>query len=168
MLSVQTAYTKAHPTKPNAFVCFDCCTVLGIDPFAKTKKPAAKRAPVKGKKKEESRKVVSYEQRKGAINLAEMCIKVSVSRFLVESFQKLTPLEDDWQVYRKCGSAGQYWKHEYGQGVPDYFQGTTSVSPLASPIGVELTCPAGLRRRRRYSTLLIGRIWQCTTAQVSG
>lgn len=73
----QTAYTKAHPTKPDAFVCFDCCTVLGIDPFAKTKKPAAKRAPGKGKKKEESRKVVSYEQRKGAINLAELCIKVS-------------------------------------------------------------------------------------------
>jgi DNA repair protein RAD7 len=51
--------------------------VLGIDPFAKAKKPAAKRAPPKGKKKEESRKVVSYEQRKGATNLAEMCIKVS-------------------------------------------------------------------------------------------
>jgi DNA repair protein RAD7 len=76
---VQTAYTKPHPTKSNAFVCFDCCTILGIDPFAKTKKPAAKRAPAKGKKKEESRKLVSYEQRKGAINLAELCIKVSIS-----------------------------------------------------------------------------------------
>lgn len=50
--------------------------MLGIDPFAKAKKPAAKRATAKGKKKEESRKVVSYEQRKGATNLAEMCIKV--------------------------------------------------------------------------------------------
>ncbi|KAJ9104542.1 hypothetical protein QFC21_002038 [Naganishia friedmannii] len=71
-----TAYTKPHPTKPNAYVCFDCCTVLGIDPFAKTKKTAAKRAPAKNQKKESRNKVISYEERKGAVKLAEMCIKM--------------------------------------------------------------------------------------------
>jgi DNA repair protein RAD7 len=75
--SLKTAYTKPHPTKPNAYVCFDCCTVLGIDPFAKTKKPAAKRAPAKSQKKDSRNKVISYEERKGAAKLAEMCIKVS-------------------------------------------------------------------------------------------
>lgn len=98
----QTAYTKPHPTKPNAFVCFDCCTILGIDPFAKTKKPAAKRAPAKGKKKEESRKLVSYEQRKGAINLAELCIKVTILRHLCVGGKTDASVADDWQVYRKC------------------------------------------------------------------
>lgn len=99
----QTAYTKPHPTKPNAYVCFDCCTVLGIDPFAKTKKPAAKRAPTKNQKKESRNKVISYEERKGAVKLAEMCIKVSYRAGTCRDLPtNICVSTDDRQVHREC------------------------------------------------------------------
>lgn len=72
-LTCQTNYTKEHPTYPSTWLCVSCCYALGIDPFAKAKKPT-KKAPLK---KEDRAKIVHYEERKGVKQLGDMCIQVS-------------------------------------------------------------------------------------------
>lgn len=69
----QTAYTKEHPKRTMTYLCTKCCPKLGIDPYAKAKKP--RKAPAK---KEARAKVVHYEVVKGAPALADLCIKVGV------------------------------------------------------------------------------------------
>ncbi|ODN80538.1 hypothetical protein L202_02748 [Cryptococcus amylolentus CBS 6039] len=64
-----TAYTKEHPSQPQTWLCVQCSYALGIDPFAKPKKAAAKKAP-----KKDRAKIIHYEQKKGVKTLGDMCI----------------------------------------------------------------------------------------------
>ncbi|BEJ16320.1 hypothetical protein CspHIS471_0509250 [Cutaneotrichosporon sp. HIS471] len=72
-----TQYTKEHPRKPRTWLCTPCCRPLGIDPYAKPKKPRAKAAAVPQRQKKDARnKIVHYEVTKGAPALSEMCIGI--------------------------------------------------------------------------------------------
>ncbi|WWC62122.1 uncharacterized protein I303_104713 [Kwoniella dejecticola CBS 10117] len=78
-----TAYTKEHPSQPSTFLCVNCCYALGIDPFAKVKKPPMrKKMPVQ---KEDRAKVVHYEQKKGVLALGDLCIQI------ISKSRRLTP-----------------------------------------------------------------------------
>lgn len=67
-----TAYTKEHPTNAQTYLCVQCCYALGIDPFAKPKKAAQKKAV----KKQDRAKIVHYEQRRGVNSLGDICIQL--------------------------------------------------------------------------------------------
>jgi DNA repair protein RAD7 len=69
----QTAYTKEHPQIPATYLCVPCCYNLGINPFEKAKKAAAKKAGGK----DDRAKIVHYEERKGVVGLSDLCIEVS-------------------------------------------------------------------------------------------
>ncbi|EIW70459.1 hypothetical protein TREMEDRAFT_68071 [Tremella mesenterica DSM 1558] len=73
-----TAYTKEHPNQPMTWLCVDCCYAVGVDPFAKPKKAAARK---KAGGKEDRGKVVHYETRKGATPLGDICIGI-IGRFI--------------------------------------------------------------------------------------
>lgn len=73
-MMMQTAYTKEHPTNAQTYLCVQCCYALGIDPFARPKKAAAKKAV----KKQDRAKIVHYEQRRGVSSLGDICIQVNV------------------------------------------------------------------------------------------
>lgn len=73
-LTPQTAYTKEHPAHKQTWLCFSCCPKLGIDAYAKPKKP--RKAPAA--KKDGRAKIVHYDVIKGAPDLADLCIKVSL------------------------------------------------------------------------------------------
>lgn len=68
---IVTKYTQPHPNKADGWLCHECCISLGIDPFAKAKKAVPRKVDRK-----EQRKLVSYEDRKGAPALGDLCIKV--------------------------------------------------------------------------------------------
>ena len=74
----QTAYTKEHPRQPSSWICVNCCYSLGIDPFAKAKKPAK---PKIAAKREDRAKIVHYEQRKGVSALSDSCIQVGFCEY---------------------------------------------------------------------------------------
>ena len=93
-----TVYTKEHPAQPMTWLCVDCCYALGVDPFAKPKKAAAKKGAAK---KDDRSKVVHFETRKGALTLGDICIKVRVSH-CVRSCVLST---DHWQIHRRRGTA---------------------------------------------------------------
>ncbi|GMK55267.1 hypothetical protein CspeluHIS016_0203230 [Cutaneotrichosporon spelunceum] len=72
-----TQYTKEHPHKPRTWLCTPCCRTLGIDPYAKPKKPRAKATATPQRQKKDARnKIVHYEVTKGALALSEMCIGI--------------------------------------------------------------------------------------------
>lgn len=72
LAELQTQYTKEHPNTPATYLCVPCCYTLGINPFEKAKKTAAKKAGGK----DDRAKIVHYEERKGVIGLGDLCIEV--------------------------------------------------------------------------------------------
>ncbi|EJT45194.1 DNA dependent ATPase [Trichosporon asahii var. asahii CBS 2479] len=73
-----TAYTKEHPQHKQTWLCFTCCPKLGIDAYAKAKKP--RKAPAK---KDARQKIVHYEVVKGAPALADLCIGI-IGKYIEE------------------------------------------------------------------------------------
>ncbi|CAK9781103.1 RNI-like protein [Cutaneotrichosporon oleaginosum] len=77
-----TQYTKEHPRKPRTWLCTPCCRPLGIDPYAKAKKPRGKAAAAPAKAKKDARnKIVHYEVTKGVPVLSQICIEI-IGRFI--------------------------------------------------------------------------------------